>query len=197
MNLQTVEGAKSMALDFVAVGPTAPGDWYAFLIQPGRERRICDWLEHRQNFAEAYWPHYQSKVKLSRNRKGIRARGVIPGYLFVRSNYSYHPLSFRLILDHSCVFDVMRGPEGNYRRISVLEIQKIKVIEEALNKSTIAAERGIPFQVGQIVKIRNDLWWSLRGKVVSIDKPGQIIVEGDMFGRKCKITLPASEIEAV
>jgi transcription antitermination factor NusG len=60
----------------------------------------------------------------------------------------------------------------------------------------VAADAGIPFRVGQVVRFRNGAWAGFLGTIRRIDGPGRILVEGGLFGGKVPIMLPVAEIEA-
>ena len=66
-----------------------------------------------------------------------------------------------------------------------------------MDTSAVTAKHNFPFELGKIVKIINTLWCNFRDRIVRIDNANRIAVEGHVFVRMCKLTLPADEIEAV
>ena len=63
--------------------------------------------------------------------------------------------------------------------------------------SPIAAASGIPFKVGDQVRLINDLYAGWSGTILAIDKSRRVTVEIPMLGRHVRMIMPASAIEAV
>jgi transcription antitermination factor NusG len=160
----------------------------------GAEHRCCVWLRRRQY--EPYWPRYQAMTKLSRHRRAMRWRSVIPGYLFLpavgelnwRLLRRYNPYIHGVLADAS-TDEWIRIPDGGAN-----SIERIREIEMALNSSPVAAAQGIPFRVGQRVRVDR---LGAEAIIVRIDSARQITVETRMFERAIRVCLPVSEIEAV
>lgn len=170
--------------------------WYVLLADSSAERKACNWLERRQFLP--YWPKYTGQVKLNRHRRKARLRSVLPGYLFLPLPTCRDP-DWRLILKTPGVREVIRDVDSVPVSIRDTEIEHIRTIEAALNSSPLCAAEGIPFMVGQSVRLIDVTHplFQLQGPIVRIDKGGQIIVEVEMFGRRTRATLPVSEIEAM
>ena len=169
--------------------------WYALLTETGRERRAKKWLEIRQ-FAP-YWPHYQGTVKLNRHRRGVRPRGVIPGYIFLPLN-GEKP-NWRLILRTPGVREVVRD-RASYEPVCISgrEMELLMNTEESLNQNTICASEGIPFKIGQIVRCSNDLYSEFVGPIIAIDTRRRISVSLPLFGSKgVRVVVSADEIEPI
>jgi transcription antitermination factor NusG len=91
----------------------------------------------------------------------------------------------------------MRRRNGNLVVLSARDIEAIQRIEMALRDSAVAQEQGIPFKVGQKVRVISDLW-QLEGPITQISDRQHITVEATMFGGVIrKIVLPVSLIEAI
>lgn len=173
----------------------APRSWYAFLVETGKERRVSDWLTVRQ--FQPYWPRYKGQVKLNRHRRAIRPRSVIPGYLFVPLNLEPN---WRLLTGTHAkaigIRGVLRSGSSDYAILTEQHIEAIRNIEAALNESPVCATEGIPFKVGQRVRVNSEPW-NWEGPIIRIDSRRQIVVEARMFGRATRIVVAASEIEAM
>jgi len=166
--------------------------WYVLLSQG--ERRACRWLVRRQY--APYWPTYVGTVKLNRHRRQARVRSVLPGYLFLPLPAEPEP-NWRLILKTPGVREVIRDVDNVPIIIKDIEITHIRDIEAALNASPMCAVEGIPFRLGQMVRVTNDALWQWRGPIMRIDHGGQITIEVEMFGRRTRATVPVAEIEGM
>jgi transcription antitermination factor NusG len=169
-----------------------PRRWYVLLTE--RERKAAVWLERNRYLP--YWPKYSGQEKLARGRRRACLRSVIPGYVFLPLANGSDP-DWKHVLGTPGVREVIR--DGDHTPISIgdHEIERIRMIEAALNASPVAAAAGIPFKVGQRVRVRNDMLWQWQGQILDIDKSGKISIEADLFGRRTKVVLPVSEIEAM
>lgn len=176
----------------VALAYTEPRCWYVLLTE--RERKAAVWLTRNRYLP--YWPKYNGQEKLSRGRRRACLRSVIPGYVFLPLANGSDP-DWKHVLGTPGVREVIR--DGDHTPISIgdIEINRIRDIEAALNASPISAEHAIPFRIGQVVRVRNDMLWQWQGPILDIDKTGKISIEADLFGRRTKIVLPVSEIEAI
>lgn len=174
-----------------------PCDWYALLVTSGKERKATSWLKKRQLFP--YWPRYKGQIRLNRHRRLTAWRSVIPGYLFLATPIGF--ANYQLIegdrRQQGCpgVHSFMRDGDGFIIPFKIGHITEIERIELALNASTIAAQKNIPFKLDDMVCCKSIELWNVRGPVVAIDKKGNLDIEVDMFGRKVRWTLPASEVE--
>ncbi len=166
--------------------------WYALLIASGAERKACIFLRKRQY--EPYWPRYRGEVKLNRHRRAIRYRSVIPGYLFLPIKPAPH---WALFEDEAWYRGVIRDSKCEPVQIPELGrqgIEQIREIESALNASPIAAADGVPFKIGQKVRL---VRLELTGTVMRIDKRRRVCVEAKLFGRDTRIMVAALEIEPI
>lgn len=170
-----------------------PQRWYALLVESGSERKVCIWLKRRQ--FSPYWARYRGQVKLNRHRKAIRWRSVIPGYLFIPVPV-FDTINCELVESAPGARKMMKSGE---KLVEIPEmgkdgIEQIKAIEAALNASAVAASEGIPFKVGQQIRI---IKVEIEGKINRIASKTKIVVEAMMFGAVREWELPVSEIEAV
>ena len=166
--------------------------WYAVLVASGLERKACIWLRRRQY--APYWPRYKGQVKLNRHRNAERWRSVIPGYLFlpVEDDPNWELLEDRMPGFGSVLRNGVRDRYALLPDKGREGIEQIRQIEAALNASPIAAADGMPFKVGQMVRVPR---LSMDGKVVAIERGRKLIVELYFLGAKRPVPLPASEVE--
>jgi transcription antitermination factor NusG len=165
--------------------------WYVLLVAPAREQIARDGLLRRRFFC--YWPAYQSKVRLSRGRKGDRLRAVIPGYIFLAEEQP----DWARILEAPAISGCLRNGDMAPVAISEKDIAVIEAIEAAHLADPVMAEKGIPFRVGQRVRLTTDMLQQWEGHILAIDKRGRITLEiAQLFGRSTRIDVPAAAIEA-
>jgi transcription antitermination factor NusG len=90
---------------------------------------------------------------------------------------------------------IMRRRNGNLVVLSARDIEAIQRIELALRDSAVAQEQGIPFKVGDLVRLASGLWDHLDKpvKITQIEDRNHIWLELPPFS---KIVVPISEIEA-
>jgi transcription antitermination factor NusG len=165
--------------------------WYAAEVWKGKELQGCIFLRNKK--MRPYRPRYQHDAKLARHRAGVRWRSVLPGYLFIPVPTD-KTIDCCLIEQAPGFLKILRTAEHNLAELKVEEIAHIREIEEALNASPIAA--GIPFKVGQRVKIngKSNLRWE--GPIVRIENKRRVVVEIFMLGRSVALTVPANKLEA-
>ncbi len=170
-----------------------PCRWYALLTESGTERKATIWLRRRQY--HPYWPRYMGQIRLNRHRRGFRWRSVIPGYLFLPIPEASNA-DWRTIERAVGVRGVMRHADYNFVEFREQDIADVARIEQCLNESPVAAAEGIPFRVGQEVRIVRGVFENHVTAILSIDKGRRVSLEVPMFGTTTKIVLPVSEIEA-
>lgn len=171
----------------------APAEkWCALLTESNAERKACFWLRLRQY--QPYWPRYKGTRKLNRHRRIDGWRSVIAGYIFLPLSAGVIP-NWQLIEKTPGIRTIER-PDGSKMFLNDDDMANLRRIEEALNASVVAAAKGIPFKVGENVRFTLGLR-ELVGTIIEIDKRGQITVETKLFERSVRMTIPASDIEAL
>lgn len=168
--------------------------WYGLQVASNMERRACIWLRRRQ--FQPYWPRFKGWAKLSRHRRIMRWRSVIPGYLFLPICRPQDD-NFPLIEKAPGIRGAMRNGGGEYVKIpefGAQGIERIKQIEAALNESAIAAAEGIPFKVGQRVNI---LGVDVEAKVKKIEGRRKIVIEAEFLGALREWEIASHKIEAI
>lgn len=168
--------------------------WHALLVPPNREVKSKEWLE--RFMPEVYLPSYSKVVRGIRGRlSGRRSCAAIPGMLFAPVEALDIPRR-REVFDYARVRGFMRSSDGLPQIIHLRDIDRIKVLEARLNLPPEA--KGTFFRLKQRVQFVDGLFDSWRGMVFEIASEARIGVEVDyLFGRKTKVYVPASEIEAI
>jgi transcription antitermination factor NusG len=77
--------------------------------------------------------------------------------------------------------------------LSARDIEAIQRIELALRDSAVAQEQGIPFKVGDAVRLVSGLWGDKVHKITRIEDRQNIWIELPPFS---KMVVPISKIEA-
>lgn len=177
----------------VVEAPRSPW-WHALLVPPNREVKSREWLE--RFMPEVYLPQYSKVVRGLRGRQsGRRLCAALPGMLFAPLEALDIPRR-REVFDHARVRGFMRSSDGLPQIIHLRDINKIKLLERKLNLPPEA--KGTFFRVGQRVQFVDGLFDAWQGTVFEIASESRIGVEVDhLFGRKTKVYVPASEIEAL
>ena len=171
-----------------------PCKWYALLTESGTERKATIWLKRRQY--HPYWPRYMGQIRLNRHRRGFRWRSVIPGYLFLPIPEASNA-GWATIEQAPGVHGVMRHADYNFVVFKEQDISEVARIERCLNESPVAAAEGIPFRVGQEVRIVRGMFENHTTAIISIDRGRRITLEVPFLGSTREIVLPVNDIEAV
>lgn len=173
-----------------------PRQWFALLAAPSGERKACKWLRDR-HFVP-YWPSFTKQSCRNRGRRHPILCGVIPGYLFLPLALDDQP--WQALLDQPGtpgIIDVLRDGGNKPAALTDRDIHDIRRIDAALNSSVICAESGIPFKVGERVRVVDGLLSSWSGPIIALDSERRISVEVELLGRQVPIWVMASQIEAM
>jgi len=170
-----------------------PCRWYALLTGSGLERKATTWLKRRQY--HPYWPRYMGQVQLNRHRRAVRFRSVLPGYVFLAVPDA-SVADWDTIEQTPGVRRAMRKTNGDFVQLQVKDMSDIQRIEVALNSSPIAAKEGMPFRVGQEVRITHGVFEGHVTEILKIERGRKVEIDVPFLGSSTRITLPASEIEA-
>ena len=182
---------QELAIDYSISIMPEPVCWRALLVESGTERKACGWLRDRQ--FKPYWARYRVEPTRIQERRHVRWKSVIPGYVFlpipllrpIDSDYFEHAPGIR---------GFMRNGSHNVVRFTEEEIEQVRKIEEALRASLIAAVEGIPFRQGQKVRIIKP---DLEARIKEITSKRKIVVEAMFLGAMREWQLAGSEIEAI
>jgi hypothetical protein len=177
------------------VDPPQSPWWHALLVPPNREVKSRDWLA--RFMPEVYLPSFNKQVCRSRHLRVHTTRrcAALPGMLFAPVEALDIPKR-REVFDYARVRGFMRSSDGLPQIIHLRDINKIKLLEAKLNLPPEA--KGVFFKVGERVRFVDGLFESWQGTIFEIASESRIGVEVDhLFGRKTKVFVPASEIEAL
>lgn len=168
--------------------------WHALLVPPNREVKSKDWLE--RFMPEVYLPKYSKVVRGLRGRMSTRRScAAIPGMVFAPVEALDIPRRDE-VFNYARVRGFMRSSDGLPQIIHLRDIYKIKLLEAKLNLPPEA--KGTFFRLSQRVQFVDGLFDAWQGTVFEIASETRIGVEVDyLFGRKTKVYVPASEIEAI
>ncbi len=182
---------QELAVDYPVSVMDGPVIWRVLLVQSGRERQACGWLQDKQ--FNPYWARYRVEPTRIQDRRYVKWRSVIPRCVFL-------PIPVLRLIDSDFfkfapgVRGFMRNGSGNVVRLKEEEIDQIRKIEEALQASPIAAVEGIPFREGQKVRIIKP---DLEATIKEITSKRRIVVEAMFLNAMREWQLSESEIEAI
>lgn len=168
--------------------------WEAFVTEPNKERRVCDFLKEQLNIT-MYWPHY-SVQRCWRGRAHVNvSRSVLPCVVLA-------PIEFITGRDRDRILDwVHVRPLRLARHLTKDEVEILREIEARLAIHFQGYLNGQPsFEIGQEVKFRNDIYSDKFGDaVVTKVAPGGRIgvrIKGKLFGGRQDMVVSAVELEA-
>lgn len=171
--------------------------WHALLVEPNREQKAAEWLAKLRVFV--YLPTFTKRVFISRMSRLRRCKlyPALPGMLFVPQEMMDIPRRDE-VFKFAHVRGYIRSSSGYPTMIAKSDIELIRLMEAKLNLPPEA--KGVLFKMGQRVTFTNTLFgysWG-NGVIIEIASESRIGVEVDcLFGRKTKVYVPASEIEAL
>ncbi len=165
--------------------------WHILLAEPNREKKCADWLLRRK--LSVYLPTYTKQARQRGHLTRAKLYACIPGYLFIPEVVATP--HWPTIRDAPGIRSYVRDSNKEPARVSAGHIEVIRQIEAKLNLPPSA--KGVLFKLGQVVRIRNDLYWGWQGPITAIESETRICIEVKMLGRACRIIAPASEIEAI
>jgi hypothetical protein len=172
--------------------------WYALLLEPNREERSARMLT-RLGWV-CYWPTYVKQRRLAGPARARKARlcPVVHGMLFIPEDYVDAPRRAE-IFDLAHVRGFVHSTGNRPARLTKADIEKIRRMEADLNLPPLVA-KVIHFKPGQEVKFGNPYYAAFWGTgiVLGLASRGRISIEvKKLFGHPTKVTVPASELEAM
>lgn len=169
--------------------------WHALLVEPNREQKSADWLQRVH--VHVYLPTYSKVIKRPGGASSRRLCAALPGMLLV-------PQEMMDIARRDEIFEFARirgyikTSDGYPKAIRKSDIELIRLMEAKLNLPPEA--KGVLFKMGERVTFTDPLFGYSWGNatIIEIASEARIGVEVDhLFGRKTKVYVPASEIEAI
>lgn len=174
--------------------------WNVLALQPGTEPRAADYLKLFN--VHAYLPTFQRRVRARAGKCQHRTCAVLPGLLFLPIDYvAAAGARMREMLDLARVRDFMRRTGGEPWVMTKAQIERIQIIESKLNRPESPVDaRAQEIRLNSKVRFIEAATDQLFGeaKIVEVVSFNRIGVEiGTLFGRPCKVYVPASEIEVM
>ena len=170
--------------------------WYILKVQVNRENKICEQLKRRVKVAglERYFgdilvPTEDVREFTKAGKQRIVKRKLYPGYVVV--NMSINDDSWFLVRETSGIGD-FTGAAGKPVPLSDEEIERILATSrpEEQEEGEEKIKIGIPFKVGERVRVKEGYFENNEGEVSSIDeRNGRIIVMINIFGRPNPVEL--------
>ncbi len=161
--------------------------WLVVSAHPHKERVAIENLE-RQGF-ETYCPLIAKRIRHARQRHEVR-RPLFPGYLFVRA--PGESLSWRPMMSTRGVRSVVRvGDQPGYvdeRFVAALRAREI---------DGVIVAPAVPFEVGQTVRLADDVFSGHVATILEIDEKDRITVLMDLLCRPTRIKVDARRISPV
>lgn len=168
--------------------------WEAFVTDPNKERKICDFLLEKIGIA-MYWPHFTSFKHWRGRMRTSALRSVVPCVIFA-------PLEFLNFDDRDRILEwVHIRPLRLTYHLTKVDIEMLREIEARLAIHHQGYGEAPPcFKTGQDVKFRNDVYADKFGDaVVTKVAPGGRIgvrIKRKLFGSRQDIVVSAVELEA-
>jgi len=175
------ESVRQLCLKIENTGPR----WSIILVQPGYEVSVQRSLETLRDL-QAFVP-YRTEVRQWADRKVIKRRALLPGYVIARTD----PELCGQVVTLPRVYQFLRfGGEAAYLRDE--EVEALRGISER----TVEPESWEQLQRGQSVRILTGPLAGCAGEVVERDRDQHFTVRLPMLGRQVatKVDLSTTEI---
>lgn len=172
--------------------------WRALLVKSSGEMKAAQWLHRVRVFV--YLPTFTRHVHRRGKIHHARQQAVVSGMLFVPEMHlnSVPDELYDRVLDMAGVYGMLKRGDGSPASISKADIELVRLMEAKVNLPQEVV--GVSFKVGQEVRFKDaSLWLSwIGGTIFEIADYTRIGVEiPRLFGRTCKIYVPATEIEVM
>jgi transcriptional antiterminator NusG len=183
--------------------PEAPKNenlqWYVVKVQSGREESIKESIERRVKieglqdcFGQIVIPT-EKVSEMRKNKRYIRERKLLPGYLMVQVEFNEHMLY--LFRETSGVGDFV-GAGLNKKPIPMSENE----IKKWIGKKEAGAEpvetKASPYSEGDKVKVKDGMFSGMEGVVKTVmEAKGAVVVELTIFGRPVPVELEYWQVD--
>lgn len=179
--------------------PSGGKEWYVLKVQTNRERSIRDALLKKiqlegleEFFGEVVIP--SEKVVDTRSGKAREhERKLFPGYIMIQMELNDD--TWYLVRDTGGVGDFA----GAYGRPIPMEPHEVdRMLGREQQEADAAPKVKIPFQTGDIVKIREGTFENFEGTVEGVDEQnGKVSILIEIFGRSTPVELDHWQVELV
>lgn len=191
-------------LEFIAEDEQAALErqWYIIKVQVNREDSIREALQRRvkvagldKYFGDIIVPTEDVAEFTKSGKRKIVKRKLYPGYLVV--HMAINDDTWFLVRETPGIGD-FTGSAGKPSPMPAHEIEKILKTSRPDEEGTAAVRTGIPFKIGDRVRVKEGNFQNFEGDVASIDQAnGRVTVTFLFFGRSTPIEIPHWQIEAI
>lgn len=173
--------------------------WYVLKVQSNREKSIRESLVRRikregleEFFGEVIIPT-EKVVETKGGKKSVREKKLFPGYIMIQMELNDE--TWYLVRDTSGVGD-FTGSGGKPIPMQQHEIDRMLGHED--KKEEAAPTISIPYECGDVVKIKEGTFENFEGTIDEIDQvSGKISVLIEIFNRTTPVELEHWQVEAV
>jgi transcription termination/antitermination protein NusG len=174
--------------------------WYVVKVQSGREETIKEAIERRVKieglqdiFGQIVIPT-EKVSEMRKNKRYIRERKLLPGYLMVQVEFNEHMLY--LFRETSGVGDFVGAGIGK-KPLPMSDREVQKWVEPKGGASEPVAGKGpAPFNEGDRVKVKDGMFSGMEGVVKQIQEAkGAVVVELTIFGRPVPVELEYWQVD--
>ncbi|MBI3824284.1 MAG: transcription termination/antitermination factor NusG [Planctomycetes bacterium] len=174
-------------------------NWYVVKVQSGREESIKDSIERRvkiealqECFGQIVIPT-EKVSEMRKNKRYIRERKLLPGYLMVQVEFNEHMLY--LFRETSGVGDFV-GAGLNKKPIPMSENEVKKWIGGPKVEGAPVEAKASPYSEGDKVKVKDGMFSGMEGVVKTVlEAKGAVIVELTIFGRPVPVELEYWQVD--
>jgi transcriptional antiterminator NusG len=199
------EAAPSESGAPVATEPEAPPapkgnlQWYVVKVQSGREESIKESIERRvkiENLQDYFGQIVIPTEKVSelrKNKRYVRERKLLPGYLMVQVEFNEHMLY--LFRETGGVGDFV-GAGLNKKPLPMSENEIKKWIRQPSDTAAPTETKASPYSEGDKVKVKDGMFSGMEGVVKTVlEAKGAVSVELTIFGRPVPVELEYWQVD--
>jgi transcription termination/antitermination protein NusG len=174
--------------------------WYVVKVQSGREESIKEAIERRVKieglqdiFGQIVIPT-EKVSEMRKNKRYIRERKLLPGYLMVQVEFNEHMLY--LFRETSGVGDFVGAGIGK-KPLPMSDREVQKWVEPKGGASVVPEGKGpAPFNEGDRVKVKDGMFSGMEGVVKQLQETkGAVVVELTIFGRPVPVELEYWQVD--
>jgi transcriptional antiterminator NusG len=173
--------------------------WYVVKVQSGREESIKEAIERRvkiEGLQEAFGQIVIPTEKVSemrKNKRYIRERKLLPGYLMVQVEFNEHMLY--LFRETSGVGDFV-GAGLNKKPLPMSENEVKKWVGGPKVEGAPVETKASPYSEGDRVKVKDGMFSGMEGVVKTVlEAKGAVVVELTIFGRPVPVELEYWQVD--
>ena len=178
-------------------------DWYILKVQVNREDSIKDALLRRvkmngldRYFREIVVPTEDVVEFTKTGKRRVVKKKLYPGYILI--NMSVTDESWFMVRETPGIGD-FTGAQGRPTPMDPKDVERILRSSKVLPEEEGAEQKiGIPFKVGERVRVKEGYFQNFEGDVNGIDEThGRVTVMINIFGRATPVEIEHWQIEAV